>query len=273
MFRIFGFDIGTSSIGSAVIDYDPARGAGDILWLAVRIFPEARDPDGTPLNQSRRTKRLIRRQFRRRRQRRRALNEALFDASLLPAYGSAEWQAVMALEPLALRSRGLSERLEPHELGRALYHLAKRRHFKERDLAEVEREDAAEETKIRRDADSFTAELRARGLTIGQLLFSETSPDNKNLRRKMLAESGSHKRARGVHFHRSDVADEFDRMVTAQAAFYPVLSDSDLRAHIENVVFAQRPVFWRRNALGRCRLVPGEPRARRVLGFRSGGGC
>jgi len=259
MSRIFGFDIGTASIGSAVIDYDPARGAGDILWLAVRIFPEARDPDGTPLNQTRRTKRLIRRQFRRRRQRRRALNEALFDASLLPAYGSTEWQAVMKMEPLALRSRGLSERLEPHELGRALYHLAKRRHFKERELAEVEREDAAEETKIRRIANSFTAEARASGLTIGQLLFSETSPDDKNLRRKMLAEGGSHKRARGIHFHRSDVADEFDRLVTAQAAFYRVLRDSDLRAHIENVVFAQRPVFWRRNALGRCRLVPDAP--------------
>ncbi len=48
--RIFGFDIGTTSIGFAVIDHDPDRQSGHIHRLGVRIFPEARDPDGTPLN-------------------------------------------------------------------------------------------------------------------------------------------------------------------------------------------------------------------------------
>ena len=75
MALIFGFDIGTTSIGSAVIRYDEASSNGDILHLGVRIFPEARDPDGTPLNQTRRMKRMMRRQLRRRRARRKALNE------------------------------------------------------------------------------------------------------------------------------------------------------------------------------------------------------
>jgi len=71
MARIFGFDIGTTSIGFAVIDQDPARESGDVLHLGIRIFPEARDPDGPPLNQTRRQKRMARRQLRRRRDRRR----------------------------------------------------------------------------------------------------------------------------------------------------------------------------------------------------------
>src|SRR5690348_2332949 len=145
MARIFGFDIGTTSIGSAVVDYDSGRGRGEILRLGVRIFPEARDPDGMPLNQSRRKKRLARRQLRRRRQRRRALNEALAEAGLLPAYGTAEWRELMKSSPVELRARGLTEPLYAYQLGRALYHLAKRRHFRGRDLAEGEEEQTVEE--------------------------------------------------------------------------------------------------------------------------------
>src|SRR5580692_1893671 len=114
--RIFGFDIGTTSIGFAVIDHDPARETGAILRLGVRIFPEARDPDGTPLNQQRRAKRMMRRQTRRRRERRRALNEALAAASLLPAFSSPEWALAMSADPYVLRKRGLTEALSPYEL-------------------------------------------------------------------------------------------------------------------------------------------------------------
>lgn len=259
MARIFGFDIGTTSIGSAVIDYDDARSAGSILRLGVRIFPEARDPDGTPLNQTRRTKRLARRQLRRRRQRRRALNEALFEAGLLPRYGTEAWQAVMAMEPLVLRSRGLSQRLEPHELGRALYHLSKRRHFKGRDLAASEREEDPEETKTRRDADSATAQLKSNGATIGQHLFNMTRPGDQETRQKVLVESGSYERSRGMHFNRSDVFSEFARLKRSQAAFHPVLQEGGFSERIEDLMFAQRPVFWRKNTLGCCPLMPDEP--------------
>ena len=58
---IFGFDIGTTSIGFAAIDHDPDAGTGAIKRLGVRIFPEARDPKGKPRNQERREARLGRR--------------------------------------------------------------------------------------------------------------------------------------------------------------------------------------------------------------------
>ncbi|MFL5257966.1 MAG: hypothetical protein ACJ8AI_34815, partial [Rhodopila sp.] len=80
---VFGFDIGTTSIGWAAIEHGPPYVTGRILGLGVRIFPEARDRDGTPLNQNRRQKRMVRRQLRRRRTRRRALNELLTAAGLL----------------------------------------------------------------------------------------------------------------------------------------------------------------------------------------------
>ena len=73
---VFGLDIGTTSVGFAVIDHDSEGAMGKIHRLGVRIFPEARDPKGVPLNQERRQARLRRRQLRRRRERRCLFGEA-----------------------------------------------------------------------------------------------------------------------------------------------------------------------------------------------------
>ena len=69
MARVWGLDTGPTSVGWAVIDYNIVQGRGEILrqGMGCRIFPEARDPEGTPLNQNRRQKRMLRRQLRRRR--------------------------------------------------------------------------------------------------------------------------------------------------------------------------------------------------------------
>jgi len=82
---IFGFDIGMTSIGSAVINFDMEAEQGQLLHLGARIFPEARDTDGTPFNQQRRAKRMARRQLRRRRQRQKEINDLLQSVGLLPA--------------------------------------------------------------------------------------------------------------------------------------------------------------------------------------------
>lgn len=245
MERIFGLDIGTTSIGFAVIDHDPDRQAGRILRLGVRIFPEARDNDGTPLNQTRRQKRMARRQLRRRRARRRLLNEALAAAGLLPAFGSGDWAAVMALDPYALRRRGLLEPLPLSEVGRALYHLAKHRHFAGREIPEADDKDTedADEKAASTEREKTLRELKVRGITLGA----------------WLAERPAYQRRRGVHANRAAVRDEFEKLWAAQAHHHATLRDEKLKAHVEEAIFAQRPVFWRKNTLGQCPYIPGEP--------------
>ena len=244
MERIFGFDIGTTSVGFAVIDHDPTKKIGTILRLGVRIFPEARDPDGTPLNQQRRQKRMVRRQLRRRRLRRRLLNETLNDAGLLPTFNSPQWPAVMASDPYDLRRRGLSEALSKHEVGRALYHLAQRRHFKGRALEETDGavDETAEEKVATTGREATLQALRAEGVTLGA----------------WLAKRGPHERKRGVHANRSAVQDEFETLWRAQAKYHAALRDDSFKAKVSDVIFAQRPVFWRTNTLGECRFMPGE---------------
>jgi CRISPR-associated endonuclease Csn1 len=242
--RIFGFDVGTTSIGFAVVYHEPEEQRGTILRLGVRIFPEARDSDGTPFNQYRRQKRMARRQLRRRRDRRRQLNEILADAGLLPAFSSYDWPAVMATDPYELRRRGVSQALTHHQLGRALYHLAKRRHFSGRDLGEAEEDVlSADEKNAETDRTTNLTALRASGLMLGA----------------WLAERGPDERKRNRHFIRSVVQDEFAVIWAEQAKHHPVLEDAQLRARIEDAIFAQRPVFWRKNTLGTCRFMPTRP--------------
>ena len=265
--RILGLDIGTTSIGFALIELDKAKESASILRLGVRIFPEARDPDHTPLNQQRRAKRMLRRQLRRRRERRRGLNEFLASNELLPSFGSDDWINVMAVDPYALRAKGLSEALSAHELGRALYHLAKHRHFKERDLAEVgesetlksDNPDVSKPPKTLKDnlKDSdtdeevlstearkhFVAALRASGQTLGQNL-AERPPGAKR---------------RGEHATRAIVEDEFSRLISTQKSHHAALRNHDVLETLNETIFMQRPVFWRKSTLGKCPLMPNEP--------------
>lgn len=249
---VFGFDIGTTSIGSAVVRMDAAAGTGKILHMGVRVFPEARDPDGIPLNQERRKRRMMRRQLRRRRVRRRNLNSLLSDTGFLPPFSkdkASPWAHAMAKDPWILRTRALGEPLAPHELGRALYHLAQRRHFRGRELEEADIADdrrkdepAPEEAKAASKRDEDRQALKASGLTLGAFLARFPERD---------------KRRRGHHFAREDVKAEFHAILAAQAPHHPQLANPDFAASLEETIFAQKPVFWRKATLGACRFVPG----------------
>jgi CRISPR-associated endonuclease Csn1 len=243
---ILGFDVGTTSIGWAAIKTQDEL-SGAVVAMGVRIFPEARNPEGLPLNQQRRAARMMRRQTRRRQARRRAFNEALSTCGLLPPFGSADWSQVMGMEPYALRRAALERDLSPHELGRVLYHLSKRRHFKARDLEEADAQDETQEKgdglaeKQEKSArETFVAALRASGVTLGAHLAALPAGARK----------------RGHHAERRWVEAEFDAIVQRQKGAHSALTD-DLAAHLRNLVFHQRPVFWRKSTLGECRLTPG----------------
>ena len=242
MSLVFGLDIGTTSIGFAVIEHDISLATGRIRRLGVRIFPEARDPKGVPLNQDRRQARLRRRQLRRRRERRRQLADILFQAGILPTRDSAAWNEAMKSDPYELRRRAFEgETLAPHEIGRAIYHLAQRRHFRGRDIDEVSHaaDDAAgdaDEKKATSAREHTVQALKREGKTLGA----------------WLAARGPHERKRGEHATRDIVEDEFE---TVWMPLVPEL----FRSSVRDAIFFQRPVFWRLNTLGKCRFVPDAP--------------
>ena len=278
MALVFGFDIGTTSIGFAVIDHDPEQGNGKIHRLGVRIFPEARDPKAlVPLNQDRRAARMRRRQLRRRRQRRQELGELLHQHGFLPKRNSPRWSEVMEADPYQLRKwafnlqqaesdgshhqvfaamnaerAGLPEwvfegdRLSPYAVGRAIYHLAQRRHFKGRDIDEIAGGDGTETGS--RDADQEEADKQA--MSAREDTLQALEQEGKTLG-AWLAEREPNERKRGRHATRKVVEDEFDQI------WAPCLPNDQAKAEVRGAIFDQRPVFWRLKTLGKCRFLPG----------------
>ena len=126
-----GLDIGTSSIGWAVLDLDKER----IHDLGVRIFERPEDPqNGDSLAKPRRDARSARRRLKRRRQRLNHLKQFFIDQNILT---KDQVEKVLnytsdfnKLDVYELRAKALAEELSPEELLKVLYQIAKRRGFK-----------------------------------------------------------------------------------------------------------------------------------------------
>ena len=126
-----GLDIGTSSIGWAVLDLDKER----IHDLGVRIFERPEDPqNGDSLAKPRRDARSARRRLKRRRQRLNHLKRFFVDQNILTKDRVEEVLNYKSdfnkLDVYELRSKALAEELSPEELLKVLYQIAKRRGFK-----------------------------------------------------------------------------------------------------------------------------------------------
>jgi len=238
---IWGFDLGTTSIGFAVVDHDPDENTGQIKKLGVRIFPEGvTEKELEPRNRRRREKRLMRRQLRRRKLRRVELTKRMAEVGLLPKFESEEWKALMNTDPYQIRSDAFERKLDEHEVGRALYHLIQRRGFKSlrKSLEEVSGEGADETGMVKESIAAMREEMG--GKTLGQHL---------NLKSKK----------RGNYLGRQMVEDEFERLWEAQRTHHPDLLTDALRMELRTVAFKQRPVFWRLETLGKCHLEPKAP--------------
>ncbi|MDU7036609.1 MAG: type II CRISPR RNA-guided endonuclease Cas9, partial [Staphylococcus simulans] len=111
---ILGLDIGITSVGYGIIDYETR----DVIDAGVRLFKEANVEN----NEGRRSKRGARRLKRRRRHRLQRVKKLLFDYKLLN-----EDSEISGINPYEARVKGLSEKLSDEQFSAALLHLAKRR--------------------------------------------------------------------------------------------------------------------------------------------------
>lgn len=125
-----GLDLGTNSIGWSVFSLDDENNVLNLEDLGVRIFSDGRNPKTKePLAVERRTARSQRKIIYRRKLRRKQAFRLLQAQGLFPSTKE-ECLALKVLNPYKLRIKALDSKLEPYELGRALFNLAVRRGFK-----------------------------------------------------------------------------------------------------------------------------------------------
>lgn len=237
-----GLDIGTNSIGWALLETD---GAGQPIRLkkaGVRIFSDGRNPkNGEPLAVKRRIARGARRNRDRGLRRKADLMSALISLGLMPDEPS-DRKAMEAVDPYELRARALDERLSPHELGRALFHLGQRRGFKSNRKTDSDDADAKGVVKSAiSDLQSRIDKSKAR--TLGEYL-------HRRLKKR--------KRARSQYTDRAMYEREFAAVIEAQRGHHAELTDEAVE-RLRWTIFRQRPL--RPVSPGRCTLNPDEQRA------------
>ncbi|QDT72950.1 type II CRISPR RNA-guided endonuclease Cas9 [Lacipirellula limnantheis] len=291
---VLGLDLGPNSIGWALLG-DGAEGDSQLVDMGVRVFPEGVDAFDTAKersrNEDRRINRGMRRQIRRRARRKRLLQAALVESGLWPVDAAAQEEA-LAVDPYWLRAKGVSERLEPYEIGRVFLHLNQRRGFlsnKKKDRGDKEVQGMLAEIK-------HNEELVALGgfETVGQLLAEKCAALDHTARQE-------DDEVRNRHLSRRQLVDEFHTIWSKQATFHPqLLTDklrdgtvggtmeprkavpkhdprrnklSDLKAFgLFGLIFFQRRMYWPKSVVGLCELESKEKRCpkgdRRAERFR-----
>lgn len=267
--QILALDIGTASLGWALVQTDDSQLDGGVLALGVRSFEEPVEPKGRePKNVKRRTARGLRKTLYRRALRKQVLRSLLTKHQMLPE-SEAAFKDLCGHDPYELRTRGLSEKLTLAELGRALYHLGQRRGFlsnrKSRGLDRTGIAEVDELIELDEQAELSRAKSEKATTEDGVVLAGIAS----------LVEEMEHSRARtlGEHFHRQlsqkqrvrarhtrrDLYQaEFEALWSAQQRHYPEKLTDALKLQIERTIFYQRPLKDQAHLRAKCELEKGN---------------
>lgn len=239
MKKILGLDLGSSSIGWAMIEENES--STRILGMGSRIIPLDTDEKdefskGNKIskNQKRTQRRTQRKGIDRYQLRRKALTRFLMEHEMFP---EKELFELPALELWRLRARAVTGKIGLQELGRLLYHLNQKRGYKSsRSEANMDKKDT-----------DYVAEVKNRhqllvdsGLTIGQKFFNELQ-NNENYR------------IREQVFPREAYIDEFTAILEQQKQHYPELINEEFIDILKNeIIYYQRSLKSQKGLVSIC---------------------
>lgn len=262
----FAFDMGTNSLGWCVYRLDDDIRIVEIIRMGARIFSDGRKPKNyTSLAAGRRAARQARRRRDRVLKRRQRFMQALIEYDLMPAEESAR-KALEREDPYALRARGLHEPLSRHELGRALYHLARKRGFrssrKDAVAPSVSADDKEtgerqkEPGKVHGAIERLHAQIEQAGCeTVGEY-FCKRKQAGESVRARLGADGRY-----VLYLQRAMLEQEFRLLWDRQRAHHPNLLSDEVRDRLLDIMLFQRrllPVMP-----GHCRFEEAEFRAPR----------
>ena len=250
----WGFDLGTNSIGWCVLALDENNEPVAIERLGSRIFSDGRNAkDKQPLAVARREARQMRKQRDRKKRRLQSLRNTMARFGLFPKQGDKQ-KRLERDDPWQLRARGLDEKLEPFELGRALYHLAMRRGFQSNRKSDRKADDGGE---IFNGGQRLQAAMRESGArTIGEWCAKRVFAGKTARARTRTGGKAGDK----YEFYplRDLTRAEFNALWTKQSEFHPEQLTIEAAEEIAKVLFHQRPL--KPVEAGKCTFVPEEHR-------------
>lgn len=278
-----GLDLGSNSIGWALIKLDENDNPCGIEKVGVRVFESGMEGlyeqgKEESRNKARREARLVRRQIERRARRYRKLATLLQRIGLLPGgnmIDSLERQAILdTLDKelrkkyiddnlphedkhkrhqvfiYYLRSLALKQRLEPYALGRVLYHLGQRRGFLSNRRGQ--KLDDEESNKVKKGIAEIRQEMSRLDVKTLSEYFAQIDPVEKRIRGRWTA--------------RDMYEQEFYTIWDYQSQYYPEILNDENKKQIFKAIFYQRPLKSQKDKIGYCQfecIARGAPRNRR----------
>lgn len=270
MAKILGLDLGTNSIGWALIDDKLNK----IIGMGSRIFPVGVDNLGDgegelSKNASRTGARGTRRQFFRKKLRKKVLLKELASLNMCPltADNFDNWKTTkkfptkelafwFALNPYELRNKALNEKLTFEEIGRIFYHLIQRRGFLSNSRSAGKDDGAifkgnAKEGKIGIDETRVQIENKTLGSYFYEIAPKENQPFVDGL-----------ERIRNRYTTRQMYVDEFEQIWEHQKKYHSNLSHeikeklggrkNDEGFETDGILFHQRPLRSQKHLVGNC---------------------
>ncbi len=277
MSKILGLDLGTNSIGWALIDDKNNQ----ILDTGVRIFPEGVDNLGEGQNEmsknsTRRTFRQVRRQIYRRKLRKKILLKALAKYGMCPLNDEQikQWHKTgdfpdtknmhewLKENPYVLREKALKESITLMQLGRIFYQIAQHRGFlsNSRSAGTDEKEEGAifEGDKKTGKTGITETENLIGDTTLGSYLATIYPAENKSY-------INSPARIRNRYTTRQMYINEFEKIWESQKIFHAELTDELKELYggrkkdgykKDGILFFQRPLKTQKFLVGKCTFEP-----------------
>lgn len=249
MKRVLGLDLGSSSIGWAVVEENtesPQLGCNTttsdvILGIGTRIIPLSPDEStqfskGQALtkNADRTAKRTQRKGYDRYQLRRTLL---LRELTRLGLYDGTTLRCTK-IELWGLRAKAVSEQVSLLELGRVLCHINQKRGYR---TAKSDFGDKKLGAHVQQVVERYR-ELHTLNMTIGQYMYEGLKRDSAF-------------RCKDRIYPRDAYVEEYDAIMSRQRCFYPEILTDEVVTYIRDyIIFHQRPLKSCKHLVGRCEL-------------------
>jgi CRISPR-associated endonuclease Csn1 len=256
-------DLGSTSLGWAMIRLNADNAPCAVIKAGVRIFSDGRNPkDGSSLAVTRREARAMRRRRDRLLKRKARMMASLITHGFFPTL-EADRKALETLNPYTLRAKGLDAALNPAEFGRALFHINQRRGFKSNRKTDKPDNDASA---LKNAIKTLRQKLLDTGSrTVGEWLHKRDAAGEMVRARyreeRVIKDSGKSgiNKSYDLYIDRAMIEAEFDALWAAQTTFNPVLFNNTACDELKDALLFQRPL--KPVIPGRCTLMPDEMRA------------
>lgn len=254
--RILGIDLGISSLGWAVIEFDKENDSNNkIVDCGVRLFTAAETPkEKESPNKARREARGIRRVIKRRRVRMNEIKKLciahglISDKDLNLEDGIFNSKANRT-DVWKLRHDALHRILSGSELSRVMIHVAKHRGFKFIGDGESDEESG----KVKQAGAQLREKFQNAGcLSVGEWLWRERGEQGKKRNR-----SGDYE----ISIPRDFLAQEIETIFAMQTKFGNSVATDVLKEAYKNIAFYVRPMQSIEKMVGTCTYFPDQKRA------------